>query len=54
MECEMNYAIDKMECVFLMVVVSILPHVEFGANDHQEYALHFMRFGTYEYFFLSK
>ena len=24
-----------------MVVVSLLPHVEFGPNDHQEGALHF-------------
>jgi len=25
-----------------MVVDSILPHVEFGPNDHQEDALHFI------------
>ena len=23
-------------CIFPMVVVSILPHAEFGRNDHQE------------------
>ena len=28
----------KMGCVFTMVVVSILPHVEFGPNDHREEA----------------
>ena len=32
-----------MEWVFSMVVDSILPHVEFGPNDHQEDALHFIK-----------
>ena len=31
----------KMGCVFAMVVVSILPHAEFGPNDYQEDAPHF-------------
>ena len=29
-------------CVFLMVVVPMLPQVEFGRNDHREYALQFL------------
>ena len=32
---------DKIWCVFLMVVVSILLHAEFGRNDHREDAPHF-------------
>ena len=31
----------KVGCVFSMVVVSILPHAEFGPNDHQKDAPHF-------------
>ena len=31
----------KVGCVFPMVVVSILPHAEFGPNDHREDAPHF-------------
>ena len=31
----------KVGCVFPMVVVSILPHAEFGQNDHREDAPHF-------------
>ena len=31
-----------MRCVFLMVVVPMLPHSEFGRNDLREYALHFI------------
>ena len=31
----------KVERVFPMVVVSILPHAEFGPNDHREDAPHF-------------
>ena len=31
----------KVGCVFPMVVVSILPHSEFGRNDHWEDAPHF-------------
>ena len=27
---------DKVECVFPMAVVSILPYAEFGPNDHPE------------------
>ena len=32
----------KTGCVFLMVVVSLLHHVEFGPNDHREKAPHFI------------
>ena len=32
---------SKLECVILMAVVSILPHTEFGPNDHREDAPHF-------------
>ena len=32
---------SKVGCVFPMVVVSILPHAEFGPNDHRKDALHF-------------
>ena len=32
----------KVECVFPMVVVSILPHAEFGPNDHWEDTSHFI------------
>ena len=33
----------KVGCVFPMVDVSILPHAEFGSNDHQVDAPHFIR-----------
>ena len=33
---------NKVGCVFPMVVVSILPHTEFGPNDHREDASHFI------------
>ena len=32
---------NKVGCVFSMIFVSILPHAEFGPNDHQENAYHF-------------
>ena len=32
---------NKMGCVFPMVILSILPHAEFGPNDHRENAPHF-------------
>ena len=32
---------NKVGCVFPMIVVSILPHAEFGPNNHREYASHF-------------
>ena len=32
---------SKVGCVFPMVVVSILPHAEFGQNDHREHTPHF-------------
>ena len=31
-----SYRQTEAECVFPMVIVSILPHAEFGANDHRE------------------
>ena len=31
----------KVVCAFQMVIVSLLPHAEFGPNDHREDALHF-------------
>ena len=31
-----------MRCTFPLVVVSIMPHEEFGPNDHHENALHFI------------
>ena len=34
--------IYKVGCVFPMVIVSILPHAEFGPNDHREDAPHFI------------
>jgi len=33
---------NKVGCVFPMFVVSILPHAEFGSNDHREDAPHFI------------
>ena len=33
----------KVGCVLPKVVVSILPHAEFGPSDHQEDAPHFIR-----------
>ena len=33
---------DTVGCVFPMVVVSILPHAEFGPNEHRVDAPHFM------------
>ena len=38
-----NQAINKVGCVFPMVVVSILLHAEFGPNDHREDASHFRK-----------
>ena len=35
------HTICKVGCVFLMVVVSILLHAEFGRNDYREDAPHF-------------
>ena len=32
----------KVGCVYAMVIVSILPHAEFGPNDHREDAFHFI------------
>ena len=32
---------SKVGCVFPMVIVSTVHHMEFGPNDHQEYASHF-------------
>ena len=33
----------KVGCVFPMVIVTILPHAEFGPNDHREKASHFTK-----------
>ena len=40
----------KVGCVFSMVAVSILPHAEFGPNDHQDEAPHFI-IQEYPYFY---
>ena len=32
---------NKVECAFPVVVVCLLPHAEFGRNDHREDAPHF-------------
>ena len=36
----------KVECVFPMVIVYMLPHAEFERNDHRDDALHFMKNGV--------
>ena len=41
----------EIKCVFPMVVVSILPHAEFGLNDHREGALYFIRKTTIKHEF---
>ena len=33
-------SVSKVGCVFPIVVVSILPHAEFGPNEHREDASH--------------
>ena len=33
--------VSTAECVFPMVIVSILPHADFGSNDHRKDAPHF-------------
>ena len=33
--------INKVGCVFPMVIIPILPQAEFGPDDHREDALHF-------------
>ena len=37
---EIESLVNKVECVFPMVVVSVLPHAEFGPYDHREDAPH--------------
>ena len=32
----------KVGCILTTVIVSILPHAEFGRNDHREDTPHFM------------
>ena len=32
----------KEECVFMLVIVAILPHTEFGPIDHRKDAPHFI------------
>ena len=39
---EYYFLCSKMGCVFPMAGVSILPHTEFGPNDHREDGLHFI------------
>ena len=41
----------EIKCVFPMVVVSILPHAEFGLNDHREGALYLIRKTTIKHEF---
>ena len=36
-----NFLSRKVVCVFPMVIISILPHAEFGPNDHREDEPHF-------------
>ena len=36
-----NVRDSKVKCVFPMVVVSLLPHTEFGPNDHRIDASHY-------------
>ena len=43
----------EIKCVFPMVVVSILPHAEFGLIDHREGALYFLRKPTISEFYLG-
>ena len=35
------FCTDKVECVFSLIVISILPHAEFGPNGHGKDAPHF-------------
>ena len=37
-----NLNIGNMGCVFPMAIIFILPHAEFGPNDYQEDAHHFI------------
>ena len=46
--------IYKVGCVFPMVIVSILPHAEFGPNDHRENPPHFICVTLDSYFILEK
>ena len=41
---QLNVQYNKVGCVFLMVVVPMLPHAKFGRNDRGEYALHFIAY----------
>ena len=36
--------LNKVECVFPLVIITILPHAEFGQNDHWEDAPDFISF----------
>ena len=38
---EKNMIFPKLTCVFPMVIVSIMPHAEFGRNDHRGDEPHF-------------
>ena len=37
-----KFIVNKVRCVFPMVIVSILTNVEFGLNDHREGAPYFI------------
>ena len=43
---------NKVECVFPMVIVSLLPQAELGQNDHREDAPHFIFLGHFEPYLL--
>ena len=36
----------KVECVVPVIIISILPHADFGQNDHQEGTAHFIKHGS--------
>ena len=35
---------NKVGCAFPMVIVTIMPHAEFGPNDHRVDAPHFTKY----------
>ena len=50
-----NYLVkNKVECVFPMVIVSMLLHAEFGPNDHREDAPYFRSDQVYLQLFYTK
>ena len=40
---DFRWELDKMVCIFPMVVFPLLPRAEFGPNYHCEHAFHFIR-----------